>query len=195
MMAQSDPVAGDVFVALGANLPSPGGTSPMETCRAAVVRLSAAGIRVTGRSSWYATEPVGEPGQPWFVNGVVRAASGLGPEAILAALHRIEAEFGRVRERHWAARTLDLDLIDCRGLVRAGAPGPILPHPRLAERRFVLAPLAELAPGWRHPVTGATAQALLDRLPARPEAVRLAGQGPSALPQGAEFLDDRGRPH
>ncbi len=162
-----------IFVALGANLPGPGGSTPLETCLAAVAALCAAGIRVTRRSSWYRTEPVGDEQQPWFINGVVRADSGLGPEAVLATLHRIESRFGRRRDRHWGARTLDLDLLDYRGLVRPGGAGPTLPHPRLGERRFVLAPLVEIAPDWRHPVTGERARDLLARLPTIPEARRI----------------------
>lgn len=163
-----------IFVAIGANLPGPDGASPLESCMAAVEALAGAGIRVTRRSSWYRTEPVGEERQPWFVNGVVRAASGLGPEALLAALHRIEARFGRRRDRHWGARTLDLDLLDYRGLIRPEGSRPTLPHPRLMERRFVLAPLAEIDAHWRHPVTGAAAGDLLARLPAVPEVRRIA---------------------
>ena len=185
-MGLSDHRSG-IFVALGANLPGPGGTTPLQTCRAALAALAGAGVRVVARSSWYSTEPVGEPGQPWFVNAVVRVETGLGPEALLAALHRIEGRFGRRRDRHWAARTLDLDLLDYHGIVRhpgAGA-GPILPHPRIAGRRFVLAPLAEIAPGWRLPPAGPDVARLLAALPPRPEAVR--------LPQSAEFLDERPR--
>ncbi|BBK41912.1 7,8-dihydro-6-hydroxymethylpterin-pyrophosphokina se [Allostella vacuolata] len=178
-----------IFVALGANLPGPGGTTPLQTCQAALAALAGAGIRVVARSSWYSTEPVGEPGQPWFVNAVVRVETGLGPEALLAALHRIEGRFGRRRDRHWAARTLDLDLLDYHGMVRdpgagdgAGA-GPILPHPRIAGRRFVLAPLAEIAPDWRLPPAGPDVARLLAALPLRPEVAR--------LPQPADFLDER----
>ncbi len=114
----------------------------------------------------YATEPP-------FVNAAAAIETDLGPEALLAVLHAIEAGFGRLRRRKNAPRTLDLDLIaygqECRdgqGAVGSGA-GFQLPHPRLAEREFVLAPLADIAPDWRSPETGKTVREMLAALPVR----------------------------
>ncbi len=85
---------------------------------------------------------------------------------MLKELHAVEAEFGRVRGERNAARLIDLDLLDHRGEIAFEAPGrATLPHPRLAERAFVLRPLADLAPDWHHPVTGKAVQALLAALP------------------------------
>ena len=93
--------------------------------------------------------------QPSFVNGVALAETMLGPAALLATLHRIERRFGRMRRRRNEPRILDLDLIDYRGQVSEGsAARPVLPHPRVMERPFVLIPLREICPFWRHPVTG-----------------------------------------
>jgi 2-amino-4-hydroxy-6-hydroxymethyldihydropteridine diphosphokinase len=117
-----------------------------------------------GLSRLWDSAPVPASDQPRFVNAVLRAEGAPDPAALLAALHGIEARFGRVRGERNAARTLDLDLLDLNGLIRA-APAPVLPHPRLGQRAFVLAPLAEVAPGWRHPVTGETVEALLAALP------------------------------
>ena len=159
-----------ILVAIGANLAGADGSPPIETCRRSLAALTGAGVRVEAVSRWWRTAPVGDPDQPWFVNGAARVASGLGPEALLAALHRVEARFGRIRSRPGGPRTLDLDLLDYHGARRAGPPGPILPHPRLHERRFVLGPLAEVAPGWRHPVLGLTAGEMLARLATDPVA-------------------------
>ena len=88
----------------------------------------------------------------------------LAPNALLARLHAVEAEFGRVRRQVNAPRTLDLDIVDYAGLVSAPGDSPILPHPRLADRAFVLLPLAEIAPGWRHPATGVSITELIAAL-------------------------------
>ena len=91
--------------------------------------------------------------QPWFVNGVARVETTLDPTALLSLLRRLEQEFGRQRSVRNAARTLDLDIIDYDGKVE-NTPELTLPHPRMQDRAFVLLPLAEIAPGWRHPALG-----------------------------------------
>ena len=150
-----------LLVAIGANLPGPDGTAPLDTCRTAVALL-AKDMTLAGLSPWYLTEPVPPSGQPPYVNAVAHLdiAPDADPAAILATLMRIEAQCGRVRGVPNAARTLDLDLIAMGTLVRQ-SPDPILPHPRAHERAFVLAPLADVAPGWVHPVLGQTVEALL----------------------------------
>jgi 2-amino-4-hydroxy-6-hydroxymethyldihydropteridine diphosphokinase len=156
-----------ILVAIGANLPGPDGAPALETCRRAAATLDQLpGLRLRGLSRWFATTPVPPtPGVPDYVNGVALLAPRPGagtpdPAALLFALQAIEAGFGRVRPYPNAPRTLDLDLLDLDGMVRA-TPDPVLPHPRMEGRGFVLAPLCDLAPAWVHPVLGATAAALL----------------------------------
>lgn len=147
-----------ILIGLGANLPSRHG-GPRETLEAALAALDRDGIRVVRRSPWYRSAPVPASDQPWFVNGVAQLESDLPPDALLARLHAVEAAFGRARSVPNAARAIDLDLLDHDG--RIAQAGPILPHPRLHERAFVLLPLRDLAPDWRHPVTGAGIEAML----------------------------------
>ena len=152
-----------ILVALGANLPGPDGRPALETCRTAAARLDGvAGLRLRALSRWYLTAPVpSAPGVPDYVNGVaLLEGAAPDPAAILAALQGVEAEFGRTRPYRDAPRTLDLDLLAMGDTVRT-APDPILPHPRLHLRPFVLAPLADVAPGWRHPALGRDAAAML----------------------------------
>jgi len=139
-----------ILVALGSNLPGPAG-SPRQTVERALAAFPDAGIRVLACSPWYRSAPVPPSDQPWFVNGVARVAFAEGDAAmLLARLHAIEAAFGRRRDgTRNAARPLDLDLLDMDGMVREAAP--ILPHPRMTERAFVLVPRR---PTW--PPTGAT---------------------------------------
>jgi len=124
------------------------------------------GIRVAGVSRWYETDPVPPSGQPPYINAVAELLTDaeIGPAALLARLHEIEAGSGRQRGAINAARTLDLDIIAIDGLVRE-SPDPVLPHPRAHLRAFVLAPLAGLLPDWVHPVLGRTAASLLADLP------------------------------
>jgi 2-amino-4-hydroxy-6-hydroxymethyldihydropteridine diphosphokinase len=155
-----------ILIGLGANLLSAEFGAPPASLEAALGMLQQSGVAVTRRSRWYRTAPVPASDQPWFVNGVAAVETALDPAALLALLQAIETRFGRVRRERNAARVLDLDLLDYEGRVsKPGAPPPTLPHPRLAERAFVLRPLAEVAPGWRHPATGAAIDELLLRLP------------------------------
>jgi 2-amino-4-hydroxy-6-hydroxymethyldihydropteridine diphosphokinase len=155
-----------IFIGLGANLPSAAHGSPRNTVAAAIVALEAAGLAVRARSPLYESEPIPVSEQPWYVNAVAAADSTLTPVALLALLHSVENAFGRVRGAPNAARVLDLDLLDCRGEVRPGPDAPILPHPRLQDRAFVLLPLADIAPDWHHPVSGLSVAELIAALPA-----------------------------
>ena len=159
-----------ILIALGANLPSARFGPPTATCEAALRELEARGIRVAKRSRWYRSSPLPAAAQPDYVNGVVLVETALAPEELLSELHLIEAAFGRTRGAKNAARTLDLDLIAYDERVSDGGGGsPVLPHPRMAERAFVLLPLGEVAPGWRHPRSGRALAQLIAALP--PEAV------------------------
>lgn len=164
-----------ILIGLGGNLPSPAG-EPRHTYLAALARLESAGIAVLGRSPWYESAPVPVPvsDQPWFINGVARLDTDLEPAALLEVLHQIEASFGRRRHTPNASRTLDLDLLAYNDVIREQDP-PILPHPRLHERAFVLLPLKDVAPSWRHPVLGLTPAAMLEKLPAGQRIRPLAG--------------------
>jgi 2-amino-4-hydroxy-6-hydroxymethyldihydropteridine diphosphokinase len=156
-----------VLIGLGANLPSAFG-APAETLNAALQRLHEEGVKLLHRSQFWHSRPVPVSDQPWFVNAVAAIGTDLPPTALLALLHRIEAEFGRVRGAVNAPRLIDLDLL-AYGRRISTAAAPILPHPRLGQRGFVLLPLAEIAPAWRHPVTGRGLASLIASLPADQE--------------------------
>jgi 2-amino-4-hydroxy-6-hydroxymethyldihydropteridine diphosphokinase len=152
-----------ILIAVGANLAGPAGP-PLQNCLAALAALEGEGVRIVARSRWYRTPPWPTSDQPWYVNAVVAVGTPLDPPALLALLHRIEAQFGRVRSIANAPRPLDLDLIDYDGVIREGAPD--LPHPRMADRAFVLRPMNDIVPDWRHPETGRSLKDLLAALPA-----------------------------
>ncbi len=121
-----------------------------------LARLPAAGLNVLQRSSWWRSAAWPDPEGPEYRNGVALVEADRPPLETLQALLSIERAFGRVRGEPNAARTLDLDLI-AHGRVVLDTPELTLPHPRAHQRRFVMGPLAEIAPGWRHPVLGRTA--------------------------------------
>ena len=153
-----------ILIALGANLPSPAGP-PAATLRAALARLEEQGVKIQSVSSFYETPAWPDPGQPAYVNAVAAVETTLQPVELLTLLHGVETAFGRLRSAPNASRSLDIDLLDHGGTVMT--QGISLPHPRMNERSFVLVPLAEIAPHWRHPVTGEGVGDLLARLPDR----------------------------
>ncbi len=154
-----------ILIALGANLPGPCGESPLATCRSAAEALHGlSGLRLMRLSRWYATAPIPASDQPFYINGLAWLEGDADPAQLLARLHAIEARAGRVRGAVNGPRVLDLDII-AMGEMRRATPDPVLPHPRMQDRAFVLLPLVELAPSWRHPVLGRTAGELLSALP------------------------------
>ena len=153
-----------ILVGIGSNLAAPGYRLPQDTAMAAAAQLPAIGAAIVARSPWYLSEPVPASDQPWFVNGVAEVATEMPPEELLARLLALETRFGRERGARDAARTLDLDLLDYDGR-KCSTPDLVLPHPRLHERRFVLAPLCDIVPDWRHPRLGLTVAELLAGLP------------------------------
>jgi 2-amino-4-hydroxy-6-hydroxymethyldihydropteridine diphosphokinase len=152
-----------ILIGLGGNMDDPHGLPPRQTLSAALVALATEGAAVLARSGWYRSEPVPRSDQPWFVNAVAELDTALDASALLTLMQAVETRFGRRRGARNAARTLDLDLLDYHGQILR-TPRLTLPHPRLHERRFVLLPLSELAPHWRHPVLGLRAEELLARL-------------------------------
>lgn len=134
-------------VALGSNL-----GDCQETLKQAILQLEKVPeITIDAVSSWYETRPIG-PSQPNYINGCILLTTSLSPFELLDILLTTETNFGRVRQEHWGARTLDLDLILYGDLV-LDTPRLKLPHPRMREREFVLVPLAEIASHWIDPIT------------------------------------------
>ena len=173
------------LVALGANLSS-SGCSLVETLARAVKALADQGLAIRAVSRFFQTPcfPVGAG--PDYVNAAISLESDLPAAQVLELLHQIEADFGRERAQRWGQRTLDLDLIASGfsvlpdqeryehwraldpALQAKAAPNTlVLPHPRVQDRAFVLVPLADIAPDWRHPMLHKTIREMLSALPAR----------------------------
>ena len=147
------------LIALGANL-----GQPAETLRSALAALDAdPELRVTAISGFYRTPPLGPP-QPDYCNACAALESGLGPDPLLERLLALETRFGRQRGERWGPRTLDLDLLAWGDRIHR-SDRLTLPHPGLAARAFVLIPLHDIAPTWRHPLLLQTVSELLVKLP------------------------------
>jgi 2-amino-4-hydroxy-6-hydroxymethyldihydropteridine diphosphokinase len=152
------------YIALGANLRGRF-ASPADAVEAAIKALQAPEITLLSRSRLYRSAAWPDPSDPEFVNAVISVMTDLDASQLLARLHALEAEFGRERRKPNAPRPLDLDIVDYAGRVSEPGEAPVLPHPRMTDRAFVLLPLAEIAPDWRHPVTGAAIAELIRALP------------------------------
>lgn len=165
----------EILIGLGGNLSSKAG-GPVETLKAALRQLQDRGLTLKAVSRAYRTAPVPPSGQPDFVNAAATFETTLSPGECLGVLQAVETALGRQRGERWSARTLDLDLLAAGDIVApdmatwrhlAYEADPmtvhtplVLPHPRLHVRGFVLMPLQDIAPGWRHPVTGETVTAM-----------------------------------
>ena len=158
------PAATPILIGIGANLPGRHG-SPRQSCEAGLEALEGACVHVVARSRWWLSAPLPASADPWYVNGVAAVATELGPLDLLVLLHRLEADFGRTRRPGATARPLDLDLLAYGNRVSGPDAEVVLPHPRLHLRAFVLMPLAEVAPGWCHPVLGRDVATLIAMLP------------------------------
>lgn len=155
-----------VFLGLGSNL-----GDPEDRLNRALVEISRLAT-VRRLSSFYLTDPVGFSRQPRFWNAVAEIGWSGTPRALLTALKKIERRLGRQARFRNGPREIDIDILDFGGLVRV-SPDPVLPHPRLSGRRFVLEPLAEIAPGWRHPESGEGVRELLARVARVPRVKRI----------------------
>lgn len=153
-----------IFIALGGNLSHELFGPPRAVIEAAFAALDTPDVRIVARSQLYDSVPVPASDQPNFVNAAAAVESALGPRGLMHALQRVETAFGRVRRARNEARTLDLDLLAYDDRV-IDEDDLALPHPRLHDRAFVLLPLRDVAPGWRHPKLGKTVSELIAALP------------------------------
>jgi 2-amino-4-hydroxy-6-hydroxymethyldihydropteridine diphosphokinase len=156
-----------ILIGLGSNLDGLWGP-PSSILRRAIGCLDSFGCRLISASAFVRTSPYGKTDQPDFLNAVAWITTRKTPEALLDYLQSIERQAGRRHAERWGPRPLDLDILDFNGIVR-DTPPPVLPHPGIPHRPFVLRPIAEIAPRWRHPILGRTAEQMLEPLKAQTE--------------------------
>jgi len=140
----------NLIIAVGGNISNSEGEHPTKICDKAIDLLKGFKIFVNRQSNWYISDPIPISSQPKYFNKVITAKSSLNELEILNILHLIEKKFGRIRTKVNEPRMIDLDLIDCFGLI-LNNDNIILPHPRAHLRRFVMEPLLEINPNWYHP--------------------------------------------
>jgi len=174
-----------VIVALGSNLPG-AYPSSARLLEAALAGLCSGGLKVVDRSSWWRSRAWPDPSQPDYLNGVALVETTAPPARLLEVLRAIEAQFGRRRDSPNAARTLDLDLI-AHGRTISDDDGLVLPHPRAHDRLFVMGPLAEIAPQWRHPLLGTRAANLAAQATVGRDAEAMRAMRPRATSEGGRL--------
>ncbi|MEM7632935.1 MAG: 2-amino-4-hydroxy-6-hydroxymethyldihydropteridine diphosphokinase [Pseudomonadota bacterium] len=173
-----------ILIGLGSNMTGPWG-KPRDCVGRALAALDEKPLKLSAASALIETAPFGRQDQPSYINAVARIETRLRALELLQALRVIERSAGRERRERWGERTLDLDILDYNGVVlEAGVEQStdaelVLPHPAIAEREFVLVPIAEIAPRWKHPVTGLTARAMLAALDTD-QGGHVIGGGPSS---------------
>jgi len=151
-----------ILIGLGSNLNSDEGHAPSENLARAISMLKGQNIEILQVSPYYESEPVPNDGSPWYINAVAQILTKLAPDELLSQMLEIEAQMGRVRTVANAPRVVDLDLLAYNSDILE-TDRLTLPHPRMLERRFVLLPLADIAPHWRHPIHDVTAVDCLSR--------------------------------
>ena len=152
-----------IVIGIGSNLTSDNYSSSLDACQNSIKLLKKNNIEISSRSSWYETSPIPASNQSNFINGVVSIKTPLDSLSLLKLLLKIELKMGRKRGIKNAARIIDLDLIAYNNEIVENET-LILPHPRLSERAFVMKPLAEIAPEWRHPILGIKIDKLINNV-------------------------------
>lgn len=171
-----------ILIGLGSNMTGPWGT-PRDCIERALAALDMKPLKLLKASTLIETTPFGNKDQPSYINAVARIETSLDARELLDTLRTLERSAGRERRERWGQRTLDLDILDFNGAIagdgaeQSSDADLVLPHPAIAEREFVLAPIAEIAPRWKHPVTGHTAKSMLAALDTD-EGGKVIGGGP-----------------